>query len=242
MENCFANWQLILEYVKVVLSWPAVTLLVLAYVLRSFREEISALIRRTKEADVFGQRVQFAQDQDVSTIPKPPPAAGLAAELTGSGVPATGAVASSSAPSAGSTVTADHSGETGAQTPEEIARHPVQAAQVIRYWWATAKHESLLNRIYGTQFRVLTILEAKDAAGETLANLSPFYTEHERLSAGAMVPASPVPDYIAFLTSMTGLARMEGAGDSAKFFITPAGKGFLEYVRHSYRVIPPRAF
>ena len=238
MGSCDVDWQILLEYLRVLLSWPAITLFLLMFVLQRFRRDISALLSRTTGADLFGQKLQFAHEQGVP-IRQPPAVAGheeLGPKIAEKPVTTNGRVEPSPQPSAGP---ASPSGTDGVK---RAAHDPDEAARQIVTWWLAAKHESILNRIYGTQLRALSILDAKDTLGETRANLSPYYSEHERLSAAGRFAPSSAPDYIAFLTSMNGLARIEGDGDDAKFFITPAGKVFIQYLRQNYPVLPPRAF
>lgn len=48
------NWNLILEYLKVILSWPPVVLLALYYFLFTQREPLARLIDRVKQVDFPG--------------------------------------------------------------------------------------------------------------------------------------------------------------------------------------------
>jgi len=130
----------------------------------------------------------------------------------------------------------------GSSALDQIANDPVKAREEIAKWFAVAKHESILNRIFGTQLRLLMILEGKGHDGDTESNLRPYYAEHQRLAAGFNMPASPAPDFVAFLTSVNGLVRREEVEGSAKYYITLGGLGFLLYVRGAYQTVPFRHF
>ena len=201
MESCVANWPLILEYLKVLLAWPLLTMVVLTVALFSFRAEIRSLINRIRAFEGFGAKVDASPLAD--------------AQGTQSAV----------APPLG-------------KTPlDEVSSDPAKASAEILKWWSIAKFEGVLNRIFGTQFRMLQVLAHSPTTGETVANLTPFHAEHLQL-AGAI--AVPFGSFFAFLTSNM-LIRLDGAeGPEQRVFVTQLGADFLKHVIATYEAAPFR--
>lgn len=71
MENCVANWPLILQFLTVLLSWPVVTLLLVGYVLWLVRGHIGDLVRRLEEWSGFGTTAKFGRGQGASPLMPP---------------------------------------------------------------------------------------------------------------------------------------------------------------------------
>ncbi|MGD1324999.1 hypothetical protein ACNHE5_08765 [Pandoraea pnomenusa] len=58
---CSVDWNLLLEYLKVFITWPMVAAIFGAIALRSFRDEIKALINRISSLKLLGQEVAAPQ-------------------------------------------------------------------------------------------------------------------------------------------------------------------------------------
>ena len=199
MENCFANWQLILEYLKVLLAWPPLVAGFLLLAVWLFRNQIGELIDRVRSVEAFGGKFDaspLAEAQDAAKV-QPAPTATSASK-----------------------------------TPlESISSDPAKAQAEILKWWSIAQYESVFNRIFGTQMRLLAALTNKIATGESMANLLPFYSEHQKLAATI---ASPMGSYFAFLTAQN-LIRIEGVDPETQMvFLTDHGSGFLRYITTTY--------
>lgn len=202
-DLCVADWQLILEYLKVLLSWPPVTLVLIVLCVRVFRKNIALLINRIRGGKGPGG-IEFSADphissQETGVLPPPtlPPKDGTDALSVNSSNP-------------------------------ELAR-----AEILK-WWGIARYESALNRIFGTQFEVLKLLLAQKVTGESIANLSPFYLEHEKLAqAGGQRPIS-MGEFFTFLTHLEFLRIDPAPAPEGRAFITPLGQEFLEHVFKTY--------
>ncbi len=77
MANCVANWSLILEYLKVLLAWPTVALVIACVVLYLFKEPLRTLIAKFREGSFGNVKVRFEDQSPTST----PPASVSFAEL-----------------------------------------------------------------------------------------------------------------------------------------------------------------
>ncbi len=216
---CAANWPLILEYLKVVFSWPVVAGSLLLIALLLFKDEIRRLIDRTKGFEAFGGKLDagLVQQQASSegTIPAPP----------------TTVAASAEPPSTKFGTVSGTQGSLPSKSPiDEVSSDPVQAKAEILKWWSIAKYESVYNVIFGTQLRLLVALSQKPATGELVANLMPFYLEHQTLAGAAAVPLG---NFLTFLIT-NELIRLEGVGDEQRAYLTIFGRDFLVHIARTY--------
>lgn len=60
---CYADWPMVLEYLKVLLSWPPVVLLLATLLLPKFGMPLSSLISRIKRGKAGGIEIELEQDQ-----------------------------------------------------------------------------------------------------------------------------------------------------------------------------------
>ncbi|WP_418120754.1 hypothetical protein [Variovorax sp. 350MFTsu5.1] len=58
MQNCYANWPLILEFLKVFLSWPVAALVLGGIFMRVFREPIRELVSRLTKFKAIGAEIE----------------------------------------------------------------------------------------------------------------------------------------------------------------------------------------
>jgi hypothetical protein len=58
IKMCTVDWAMVLEYLKVVLSWPAIAFFIALVVLSRFRGSIDNFLRRFYEGKFFGQSVK----------------------------------------------------------------------------------------------------------------------------------------------------------------------------------------
>lgn len=215
---CAANWPLILEYLKVVFSWPVVAGSLLLLALLLFKAEIRRLIDRTKGFEAFGGKLDagLVQQQASSegTIPPPPTTVAASGQLPSSKF---GTASATQGPPPKSPI-------------DEVSSDPERAKAEILKWWSIAKYESVYNVVFGTQLRLLAALSQKPATGELVANLMPFYLEHQTLAGAAAVPLG---NFLTFLIT-NELIRLEGVGDEQRAHLTLFGRDFLVHVVRTY--------
>jgi len=76
MQNCVANWPLILEYLKVLLSWPPLAFLAACIVLPMFRHTIAEKLKQLVEGKGANWHLRFVDPaQSQGTAPATPPTA-----------------------------------------------------------------------------------------------------------------------------------------------------------------------
>ncbi|MDN6885297.1 hypothetical protein QMO14_16955 [Variovorax sp. CAN2819] len=76
MQNCVANWPLILEYLKVLLSWPPLAFIGACIVIAAFRQQLAEKLDRLIEAKGKDWHARFQEPtQNVGTSPPAPPTA-----------------------------------------------------------------------------------------------------------------------------------------------------------------------
>jgi hypothetical protein len=72
MAGCSIDWRIVLSFLGLFLSWPAVTLYIFAVLVWLFREQIANLIRNFRGGKVGGVEVNFGGGQtDQSNAPPP---------------------------------------------------------------------------------------------------------------------------------------------------------------------------
>jgi hypothetical protein len=214
MESCFADWDTILEYLKVLLSWPPLTIGFLIFLCLRFRGQVGSLIDRIKRVKAFGGEFETnpsaAQLTAAEALPAPP--TGTAQAVTLETNPSDADVAAKPTPAP--------------EPIDVVSQDPAKAKAEILKWWSIAKWESVLNAIFGTQLRMLLALAQVPATGETLENLKPFYLEHVQ-HAGAF--AVPQANFQNFLIG-NFLMRIEGD----RVFITQFGQQFFAHAAATY--------
>lgn len=65
--DCKPDWKLVLEYLKVLLSWPVLV----AFILFLFRKELRSLLDRIKKLDAFGISAELAERLASEAKPSP---------------------------------------------------------------------------------------------------------------------------------------------------------------------------
>ncbi len=66
MENCLANWPLVLEYLKVLLSWPPIVLLLALLFAKRLQTPVVDLLARVRKWKSFGVEAELADQQVVA--------------------------------------------------------------------------------------------------------------------------------------------------------------------------------
>jgi hypothetical protein len=197
MNNCFVNWSLLLEFIKVFLTWPSVTLVIFLLCIWKFGRQISALLGRLKRWKAGGHEIELeplAQQKpgDISGDPIDP---------------------------------SDHLSIN--------ANDPEKAKSEILKWWSAARYEAVVNRIFGSQLRLLQHLVLKVPTGDQMSNVQQFYGQHISLTANSVVTPSANDAYFEFL-KFYGLIETKDIAGATWIKITPIGQEFLTYARAQY--------
>ena len=240
---CTANWLLILEYLKVLLSWPPIVALLGILTLMLFREQIGDLIRKIKLFKGLG--IQAEMDVVALQAGSPP------AEILPS---APNTLELASAMESGSSLTASLSVEPSPDTleipltPEEelerklrnVVHHPDLAYAEIKRLKEVAHFEWLWARIITSQVRLLSSLSL---AGSSGMRLDDMFLTHLQFSKKLPEPQRlPMRAFLRFLVDNRLIeATPKGDDGFSHFVISPYGKAFLAHVSAEYGgVIPDR--
>ena len=116
------------------------------------------------------------------------------------------------------------------QAIQYVQQHPAQVVEEYLRIFNAYRYERALNQIYGTQIDMLQCLSTKGTEGEAYTNLAVFYEAFRRRAGDSKYQ---MPDYVRFLHTLGFIEYFE---DKLNFRvrITPAGLGFLSYVRGEY--------
>jgi hypothetical protein len=217
---CEINWQVLLEYIKVALSWPPIALVIAILFITRFRSAIDDFLKRVVEGNIFGQAFKA--------------------------VPPVQQIASSSETEDRLAVAAGANPQpTGAQDqlPPELAGDPMAPAAVAYVQSNPAKTvieykrvffaynaERLFTRIYGTQVALLEFLASRPEAPTPLTLLAQFHAEHQQKAGSTEYQ---LRDYINFLVGYSVIA-VSGPENAYEYKITQHGVEFLSYIKANY--------
>jgi len=221
---CEVNWLLLLEYIKVILSWPPMAVLIAGLVIWRFRTPISDFLNRSVEANIFGQAIKAVppreQQQKTARASEDPIAKAAEEQIDESAKPAQ-----------------------ALQLPPELANDPqaaiavawVQnnpATTVIEYRRLLFSYnaERLFNSIFGTQIWLLNFLASRPDNPANLTQLAPFHEVHQKLSGTTNYQ---IGDYVNFLVSF-GVIVVGGSPEEPTYRISDYGLRFLSYIKANY--------
>lgn len=73
MTDCYANWAMLLEYLKVAFSWPTVTLVVVLLLAKRFQAPVAGMLARVKSWKGWGTEVELGDGgaQQIEAAKKP---------------------------------------------------------------------------------------------------------------------------------------------------------------------------
>ena len=218
MTDCFVNWTMILRYLGVFLSWPAVALYLGAAVLIRYHEAIAKILGdlqlRKAGPFEFGIRPQGdVKDPDETKREVIQNATGaLAGHEMRAEVGAIGVAGA--APAA---VVA---------APDELANFR-RAVEVAAIW---LHFERSLNLVFGSQLEFLKALRMRPAGIGAVEVIATFYAEHQKLPPQH---TAPFDRWIGWLV-MIGFVQ-ETAPASASWALTGQGTQFFTYTDFQYR-------
>ncbi|MBM4066951.1 MAG: hypothetical protein FJ266_15175 [Planctomycetes bacterium] len=196
--------ELVLRYLDVFLRWPLAVFALGLTGMLLFRKPIFDFLSRITSAGGYGIQLSAASPQSQATAKKP-------------GAPELANVVENQPPAQ-------------QQAIQYVQQHPTQVVEEYLRIFNAYRYERALNQIYGTQIDMLQYLSTKSAEGDAYTNLAVFYEEFRRRAGDSKYQ---MPDYVRFLHT---LGFIEYFGDKPNFRvrITPAGLGFLSYVRGEY--------
>lgn len=222
---CNANWELILEYLKVLFSWPPMAVVLCVLLVTIFRAAIENLIKRLTEGDIFGQKFKAvppqALDVDLSS--------GIE-QLSEKAVETDSQAGSSQGP-APEELPVELRGDPNAATAiEYVKKNPVQMVVDYKRLTTAYNNERLFGRLWGSQIRLLEHLAKYPDGWFTLPQLGFFHAEHQRLVGRTDYQLAPFVD---FLVS-AGVLEVSGTAGAHHYKITQAGVEFLSYIKAYY--------
>jgi len=214
----------LLEYVKVLLSWPPIALVIACILISKFRSAIDDFLKRLVQGNIFGQEFKAV----------PPEKQSGSAGATEDGL-VKAAEASAHAP-----LPQPNQVE---QLPPELAGDPVAPAAVayvrnnpaqtvLEYKRVLFSYnaEKLFARIYGTQIELLEFLAARPEEPAPLTLLVRFHEEHQQKAGSTDYP---LRDYVAFLVNF-GVIAVAGPENAFEYKVTQHGVEFLSYIKTNY--------
>lgn len=215
---------MLLEYIKVLLSWPPIALVIAVLFIARFRGAIDDFLKRLVEGNIFGQAFK--------AVP-PPQQSGSAGAKEDRLALAAEAVPPTPAPA----------GQVPDQLPPQLAGDPLAPAAVayvrnnpaetvIEYKRVLFAYNSerLFMRIYGTQVVLLEFLALRPETPSPMSVLAQFHDEHQQKAGSTEYQ---LRDYVNFLVGF-GVVAVFGQESAYEYKITQHGVEFLSYIKANY--------
>jgi hypothetical protein len=245
---CRIDWSLLLEYLKVIFSWPPVLAMLLIWFVRRFNVQISKLLDRIKGVKLPGGSelilIEIEKQQEAATPPDLFPSAADSSTSGAGSADLTVPMATLEAHGhASPTPNRAYSGRVGALYPS------VNADAVVEWMHLNPgpslddyvdkvfqlQCERTFNIIFGTQVLVLAYLEnpvlTEPLPGSALA---PLFARHVELTGGT--PGRQFSDFLGFLVN-SGYIQNVGTAEGPLYQITASGREFLKYIRQYYPLV-----
>ena len=218
---CFADWPLILEYLKAFLSWPVSFAFVVILLIVYFKTNIASLIDRIDKADFpgggFTSPLISNQSQVVSPVESPLEAAAEAAPLLQQDVD--------------NTISQDFAAvvEDPGVLIEYIRKNPGPTISEYLRLRRQFNCEQAFNSIFGTQVEILERL-ASTGISLFLQDIAPYHARYQVLAEDTV--SYPLEQYVAWLTA-NHLLELDPAIPGA-YRATTFGLFFLGYIKAQY--------
>jgi len=224
---CTINWLFLLEYFKVLLSWPPIALVIAIIAIVRFNNSIQGLLNRINEGSFMGGSFKATPqaDQQFSESVNSKNDLGL------------GAISANESHA----IYSEH----GKLPPELIGDplaikaiqfvkdNPIQTVVEYKNLSKFYGFERTFNLIYGTQISLLDMLSKTPDKVFNQAELMTFYYLHQGLANN---PKYLIEDFFNFPVKF-GLLNAFGPPDSRSFQITYLGQDFLSYIKSNYQLI-----
>ncbi len=204
--------ELVLRYLDVLLRWPLVIFALGLTAMLLFRRPLSDFLSRITSAGGYGIQLSATSPQSQAAAKKPG-----APEL------ANAVENQPQVPQQGPPMVPHQAIQYVQQNPAQVVEEYLRIFNAYRY-------ERAFNQIYGTQIDLLQYLSTKGTEGDAYTNLAVFFEEFRRRAGDTKYQ---MPDYVRFLHTL-GFIEYFGDQPNFKVRITPAGLGFLSYVRGEY--------
>lgn len=214
---CTINWQLLLEYLRVFLSWPPIALIIAFLFITTFRKQIDDLLTRVVEGNFLGQVFK--------AVPPSQQLVGATEDRLAL------AVQDSSVPMESEQLPPELVGDPTAASAVAYARNnPAQVIIEYRKVLFAYNSEKLFARIFGTQVELLEFLASRPNDSIPLAVLARFHGDHQTKVGNT---AYELRDYVNFLISF-GVISVSGPENAHEYKITQHGVEFLSYIKSNY--------
>lgn len=204
--------ELVLRYLDVLLRWPLAIFAPGLTGMLLFKKPISDFLSRITSAGGYGIQLSAASPQSQAAEIKPE-----APELAN--------VVENQPP-----VPQQGPPMVPPQAIQYVEQHPALVVEEYLRVFNAYRYERALNQIYGTQIDMLQYLATKGTEGDDYTNLVVFYEEFRRRAADSKYQ---MPDYVRFLHTLGFIEYFEDQ-PNFRVRVTPAGLGFLSYIRGEY--------
>ena len=222
---CTIDWQMPLEYAKVLLSWPPVALVIAILFIARFRGAIDDFLKRLVEGNIFGQAFKAVPPPQQATL------AGATEDRLALAAEAAPQLPQGQVAVAAGPLPPELAGDP--QAPAAIAyvqSNPAQTVIEYKRVFLAYNAERLFNRIFGTQIALMEFLATRPSEPLPLASLTKFHDQHQHRTGTAEYQ---LRDYINFLVGF-GVVAVSGQENSYAYTITQHGVEFLSYIRANY--------
>lgn len=219
------NWILLLEYLKVLFSWPPIALVIAVIFFWRFQTAINGLMGRIVEGSILGQTIKAAppiQSPELSGEEDFLSKKAAEAQLQ------TNVQPNVTAPEPLPPELADDPQAPAAV--EWVKNNPVQTVMEYKRIMLNISFERLFNLIYGTQIFLLEFLASRPNESVSLTELGKFYMQY--LSMPGSVAYSQ-QNYMNFLVNF-GVIVEAPLPNQQSYRITPHGIQFLSYIKLNY--------
>ncbi|MFD0666092.1 hypothetical protein ACT80S_00085 [Ramlibacter sp. MAHUQ-53] len=230
-QHCYVDWAVLLEYLRLFLAWPFLSMVTVIVFLLVFRGSLHLLIGRIKSIEGWGGRLDTTpaeRQAQRGSLPTPNEPHGPGDEPTSVAAIASTTVLSTSDLPPQADAGPSHQGGR-VDWLAHYSSDPTRAKAEILRWWTLAKYESVFNLIFGTQVRLIHALSQVPATGDTKENIHVFYDEHRGVARSMGVNPAPEADFFSFLTR-DNFIRFEGG----RVYITEWGQAFATHIATRY--------
>lgn len=240
---CEVDWAMLLEYLKVLFSWPPVLAVLLYWFIKRFTEQISALISKIKGFKLpGGSEVTLSEIEQQQEIALPP-----TLDFPGLGIPVetSNGHADLLAPNAtmeaqgGPSIDFSYMARTQALYPNVdpdaavrwMHHNPGPALDDYIDKTFQLHCERTFNIIFGTQVLVLVFLDNPAlTSASPAADLVSLYERHLELTSGS---GRSLNDFLEFLVIRSLVVNI-GPPEGPLYLITKAGSEFLRHIKQYY--------
>lgn len=223
---CSIDWLVLLEYVKIIFSWPPIALIIALFLGTRFKTSVDNLMQRIVGGEILGQRfTAAAPNQQSNTAP------GTIDKLMEAANRPTNSITAENVTTEEINSHPELSGDPNAvNAVNYVKTHPIET--VIEYKRVVFAHtsEKLFKTIFGTQIELLEYLQSMPDKIITLAELTRFHNEHQRKADRTDYQ---ITEYINFLSN-NGVIRVSGPENAQEYKISENGIKFLSYLKANY--------